>query len=177
MATESSTSLLHLNTPAVDHQVHWYPPSAVEQLMGRSAYPMVERDADGNYVLWLDESVSQPRMNLLATDLDAHLAHAAAAGVDVLVLGPATIAEVFHLPAHEAAELLDHVYVEYAPAQHAHPDHVVGLPHCRCRTLLSRRRCSTTRSAGSTCAASRCWRAEWSHKHPSGAVLVCGRLP
>jgi hypothetical protein len=32
-------------------------------------------------------------MNLLATDLDAHLAHAAAAGVDVLVLGPATMAE------------------------------------------------------------------------------------
>jgi hypothetical protein len=156
MATESSTSLLHPNTPAVDHQVHWYPPSAVEQLMGRSAYPMVERDADSNYILWLDEGVSQPRMNLLATDLDAHLAHAAAAGVDVLVLGPATIAEVFHLPAHEAAELLDHVYVEYAPAQHAHPDHVVGLPPCRCRTLLSRRRCSTTRSAGSTCAASRC---------------------
>jgi hypothetical protein len=58
MATESSTSLLHPNTPAVDRQVHWYPPSAVEQLMGRSAYPMVERDADGNYVLWLDEGVS-----------------------------------------------------------------------------------------------------------------------
>jgi predicted TIM-barrel fold metal-dependent hydrolase len=127
MTTESSTSLLHTNTPVVDYQIHWYPPSAVEQLMGRSAYPKVERGADGEYVLWLDEGVSQPRMNLLTTDLDEHLAHAAAAGVDVLVLGPATMAEVFHLPAGEAAELLDHVHVEYAAAQRAHPDHVVGL--------------------------------------------------
>jgi predicted TIM-barrel fold metal-dependent hydrolase len=127
MTPESSTSLLHPNTPVVDYQVHWYPPSAVEQLMGRSAYPKVERGADGEYVLWLDESVSQPRMNRLVVDLDEHLAHAAAAGVDVLVLGPATMAEVFHLPAGEAAELLDHVHVEYAAAQRAHPDHVVGL--------------------------------------------------
>jgi predicted TIM-barrel fold metal-dependent hydrolase len=35
--------------------------------------------------------------------------------------------EVFHLPAPEAADLLDRVHVEYAAAQHAHPDRVVGL--------------------------------------------------
>jgi predicted TIM-barrel fold metal-dependent hydrolase len=61
------------------------------------------------------------------TDLEGHLAHAAAAGVDVLVLGPATLAEVLHLPAGEAAELLNHVHTEYAAAQRAHPDHVVAL--------------------------------------------------
>jgi aminocarboxymuconate-semialdehyde decarboxylase len=127
MTTESSTSLLHPNVPVVDHQVHWYPPSAVEQLMGRSTYPKAERGPDGEYVLWLDEGISQPLMSRLATDLDEHLAHAAAAGVDVLVLGPATMAEVFHLPAGEAAELLDRVHVEYAAAQRAHPDRVVGL--------------------------------------------------
>jgi aminocarboxymuconate-semialdehyde decarboxylase len=119
--------MLHPNTPVVDHQVHWYPPSAVERLMGRSTYPKAERGPDGNYVLWLDEGISQPLMNRLAVNLDEHLAHAAAAGVDVLVLGPATMGEVFHLPADEAADLLDHVHVEYAAAQRAHPDHVVGL--------------------------------------------------
>lgn len=127
MTTESSKSLLRPNTPVVDYQVHWYPPSVVEQLVGRSAYPTAERGADGEYVLWLDEGVSQPLMNRLAVDLDGHLAHAAAAGVDVLVLGPATLAEVFHLPPGEAAELLDRVHVEYAAAQRAHPDHVVAL--------------------------------------------------
>jgi aminocarboxymuconate-semialdehyde decarboxylase len=127
MTTQPSRSWLQPNTPVVDYQVHWYPPSAVEQLVGRSAYPKVERGADGEYVLWLDEGASQPLMNRLTVDLDEHLAHAAAAGVDVLVLGPATMAEVFNLPAGEAAELLDHVHVEYAAAQIAHPDRVVGL--------------------------------------------------
>jgi aminocarboxymuconate-semialdehyde decarboxylase len=127
MTTESSKSSLRPNTPVVDHQVHWYPPSAVEQLTGRSAYPKAERGADGEYVLWLDEGASQPLMDRLTTDLEGHLADAAAAGVDALVLGPATLAEVFHLPADEAAELLDHVHVEYAAAQRAHPDHVVAL--------------------------------------------------
>jgi predicted TIM-barrel fold metal-dependent hydrolase len=127
MTTESSTSLLQPNTPVMDYQVHWYPQSALEQLIGRSTYPKVERGADGEYVLWLDEGASQPLMDRLAADLDGHLAHAAAAGVDVLVLGPATLAEVFHLPAGEAAELLDHIHVEYADAQAAHPDHVVAL--------------------------------------------------
>lgn len=128
MTTESSTTLLRPGIPVVDYQVHWYPPSAVERLRGRTAYPKAERGADGGYALWLDDGASQPLMDRLAVaDLDGHLAHAAAAGVDVLVLGPATLAEVFHLPAAEAAELLSHVHVEYAAAQRAHPDHVVAL--------------------------------------------------
>jgi aminocarboxymuconate-semialdehyde decarboxylase len=127
MTTEPSENLIRPNSPVVDYQVHWYPPSALEQLMGRSAFPKVERGADGEYILWLDEGVRQPLMDRLAADLNGHLAHAAAAGVDVLVLGPATMAEVFHLPGGEAAELLDHVHIEYAAAQRAHPDHVVAL--------------------------------------------------
>jgi aminocarboxymuconate-semialdehyde decarboxylase len=127
MTTESSKSLLRPNTPVVDYQVHWYPPSVVEQLVGRSAYPTAERGADGEYVLWLDEGISMPIMNRLAVDFDGHLAHAAARGVDVLVLGPCTLGEVLHLPPGEAAELLDHVHVEYAAAQRAHPEHVVAL--------------------------------------------------
>jgi predicted TIM-barrel fold metal-dependent hydrolase len=127
MTTESSKSLLRPNSPVVDYQVHWYPPSVVEQLVGRSAYPTAERGADGEYVLWLDEGISMPIMNRLAVDFDGHLAHAAARGVDVLVLGPCTLGEVLHLPPGEAAELLDHVHVEYAAAQRAHPEHVVAL--------------------------------------------------
>jgi aminocarboxymuconate-semialdehyde decarboxylase len=111
----------------VDHQVHWYPPSAVEQLIGRSSYPKAERDADGNYVLLLDEGISQPLTDRLAVDLDEHLKHTAEAGVDVLVLGPATMGEVMHLPVLEAVDLLEHVHLEYADAQRAHPDHVVAL--------------------------------------------------
>lgn len=127
MTTETSENLVRPNSPVVDYQVHWYPPSAVEQLMGRSAFPKVERGADGEYILWLGEGVRQPLMDRLAADLSGHLAHAAAAGVDVLVLGPATMGEVFHLPGGEAAELLEHVHVEYAAAQRAHPGHVVAL--------------------------------------------------
>jgi predicted TIM-barrel fold metal-dependent hydrolase len=131
MPTESSTTSPEPDAAApalvVDHQVHWYPPSAVEQLMGRSTYPKMERDADGGYVLWLDEGVSQPLMDRLAVDVEEHLAHAAEAGVDVLVIGPATMGEVFHLPAPEAADLLDHVHVEYAAAQRAHPDRLACL--------------------------------------------------
>lgn len=127
MTPESSKSLLHPNTQVVDYQVHWFPPSVVEQLVGRSTYPTAERGADGGYVLWLDEGISMPIMNRLAVDFDDHLAHAAARGVDVLVLGPCTLGEVLHLPAGEAAELLDRVHVEYAAAQRAHPDHVVAL--------------------------------------------------
>ena len=111
----------------VDHQVHWFPRAAVEKLILRSTYPMVERGADGGYVLWIDEGVSQPLMDRLTVDVEEHLAHATESGVDVLVLGPATMGEVTHLPAREAAELLDHIHVEYAAAQRAHPDGLVGL--------------------------------------------------
>lgn len=125
--SESGNSLLASTTPVVDYQVHWYPPSVVERLVGRTAYPRAERGPDGDYILWLDENRSQPLMSRLMADFDSHLAHAAASGVDVLVLGPATLAEVFHLPADEAAELLDRVHVEYARVQREHPDHVVAL--------------------------------------------------
>jgi aminocarboxymuconate-semialdehyde decarboxylase len=127
MTADSRQSPPHPSTPIVDHQVHWFPPSAVERFVGRSVYPKAERGADGEYIFWLDEGIKQPLMDRLTTDLEGHLAHAAATGVDVLVLGPATLAEVFHLPAGEAAELLDHVHVEYAAAQRAHPDHIVAL--------------------------------------------------
>lgn len=53
MPTESSASLLHQDTLVVDYQVHWYPPSAVAHLMGRSTYPKVEHGTDGEYVLAL----------------------------------------------------------------------------------------------------------------------------
>src|SRR5690242_11963327 len=116
MATESGKNLLNSNTPVVDYQVHWYPPSVIEQLVGRSAHPTVERDADGDYTMWLDDGVRMPIMDRLTVDLDGHLAHAAEAGVDVLVLGPACLAEILHLPAAEAAELLGRVHVAYAEA-------------------------------------------------------------
>jgi hypothetical protein len=59
------------------------------------------------------------------------------------------------LPAHEAADLLDRVHVEYAAAQRAHPDHVVAWLPSPCRSRLPRSRYSTTRSANSTYAAYR----------------------
>lgn len=127
MTTESGQGLVRPNTPVVDHQVHWYPPSVIEQLRGRPDHPKAERGPDGGYIMWLDDGLRMPIMDRLTTDLDSHLEHAAARGVDVLVLGPCTLGEVLHLPAAEAAELLDHVHVEYAAAQRAHPDHVVAL--------------------------------------------------
>ena len=58
MTTDPNRRLLHPDAPVVDYQVHWYPPTVVEQLTGRSAYPKVERGADGEYVLWLDEGAA-----------------------------------------------------------------------------------------------------------------------
>lgn len=114
-------------TTVVDHQVHWYPPSAVEMLRDRTTYPRADRGPDGGYDLWLDKGVSQPLMDRLAVDVAEHVAHATAAGVDVLVLGPATMGEVLHLPAREAADLLSHVHVAYAAAQRAHPGRLACL--------------------------------------------------
>ena len=111
----------------VDHQIHWYPRAAVEKLRGRSRYPKAERDADGGYVLWLDEGASQPLMNRLTMPVEEHLAQATEAGVDVLVFGPATMGEVLQLPGREAADLLDNVHVEYAAAQREHPERLACL--------------------------------------------------
>jgi hypothetical protein len=99
--------------------------------------------------------VSQPLMDRLTVDVEEHLAHATEAGVEVLVLGPATMGEVMHLPAREAADLLENIHVEYAAAQRAHPDRLACLPRCPCWSRLSHLRCSTARSATSTCAACR----------------------
>jgi len=116
-----------IRSTIVDHQAHWYPRAYVEALMSRSDFPRVERNPDGGYVLLIDEEDIQPRMELLTKDLEEHLEEATAAGIDMLVIGPATLGEVLHLPAHEAAELLDALHREYAAAQRAHPDRVVCL--------------------------------------------------
>jgi predicted TIM-barrel fold metal-dependent hydrolase len=127
MTTESAKNLIKPSAPVVDYQVHWYPPAVVEQLVGRSAHPTVERAPNGDYTMWLDDGVSMPIMDRLTVDLDGHLEHAAARGVDVLVVGPACLAEVLHLPAAEAGELLRRVHIAYAEAQREHPEHIVGL--------------------------------------------------
>jgi aminocarboxymuconate-semialdehyde decarboxylase len=113
--------------PIVDHQAHWYPRSYVEALIGRSSFPTASRTMDGGFELLLDEGVLMPAMDGLVKDIDEHLAQATAAGIDTLVIGPATLGEVLHLPAGEAAELLDRLHEEYSTAQRAHPDRLVCL--------------------------------------------------
>lgn len=60
-------------------------------------------------------------------DVEQHLAHTTSAGIDMLVVGPATLSEVTHLPGAEAAELLDRIHEHYAAAQRHHPDRVACL--------------------------------------------------
>ena len=115
------------NFPIVDHQTHWYPQPYVESLIGRSEYPRVERDADGGLVYLVDDGVTQPQMAALTADVEEHLAQADAAGIDMMVTGPATLAELLHLEAVEAAEMLDAIHVAYAEAQHEHPDRLAFL--------------------------------------------------
>ena len=102
MTTESSMSSHQPNAQApalvVDHQVHWYPPSAVEELMGRSAYPKAERDADGNYVLLLDEGISQPlmdRLGVVATARASFGVYNDEADIDALVAAVKAAQELF----------------------------------------------------------------------------------
>jgi predicted TIM-barrel fold metal-dependent hydrolase len=111
----------------IDHQAHWFPRPYLESLVGRSTHPLVERTAGGEYRLLLDDGADQPAMPALARDIEEHLAEASAAGIDVLVIGPATLGEVLHLPAGEAAELLDRLHEHYAAAQRDHPERVVAL--------------------------------------------------
>jgi hypothetical protein len=62
MPNESSTNSPQpiAQAPVVlDHQIHWYPRSAVDKLMRGSTYPKAER---GGYVVWLDESIAMPSM-------------------------------------------------------------------------------------------------------------------
>lgn len=116
------------DTPViVDHQAHWYPRSCVEALAGRSDYPKVERTADGGYVFLADDGIPQSAMGALTADVEEHLAQATAAGIDMLVFGPATLSEVLHLTAGEAAEMLDRIHQEYAAAQRAYPGRIAGL--------------------------------------------------
>lgn len=111
----------------VDHQAHWYPRSCVEALIGRSDYPKVVRGTDGGYIFLADDGIAQPAMGALTTDVEEHLAEADAAGTDVLVFGPATLSEVLHLPAAEAAGMLDRIHQEYAAAQRAYPGRIACL--------------------------------------------------
>ncbi|HEY0812122.1 MAG TPA: amidohydrolase family protein [Pseudonocardia sp.] len=111
----------------VDHQAHWYPDSCVEKLIGRSAYPTVRRAAGGRYEFFADDGTTQPAMEALTGDIETHLSTAADAGVDMLVIGPATLAEVMHLPIKEAVELIDPIHEAYAEARRSHPDRLACL--------------------------------------------------
>lgn len=126
-SVDSSPGDAGVQRAVVDHQAHWYPRAYVEALMARSNFPRVERTPDGAYVLLIDDEDSQPRMNQLTKDLEEHLEEATAAGIDMLVIGPATLGEVLHLPPDEAAELLGPLHEQYAAAQRAHPDRVACL--------------------------------------------------
>jgi aminocarboxymuconate-semialdehyde decarboxylase len=128
MANDRSTDSSPNGAGAVvDHQAHWYPHAYVEALIGRSKPPRVERAPHGQEVLLLDDDCRQPFLDRLVSDIEVHLAQATAAGIDVLVLGPATLGEVLHLPANEAAELLGRLHEEYAAAQRAHEDRLACL--------------------------------------------------
>jgi aminocarboxymuconate-semialdehyde decarboxylase len=111
----------------VDHQAHWYPRACIKALVGRTSPPMVERAADGSYVMTLAEGAVQPAMDALLKDIDEHLDQASAAGIDTLVIGPAMLGEVLNLEVGEAADLLDRLHQEYAAAQRAHPERVACL--------------------------------------------------
>ncbi|WP_022901467.1 amidohydrolase family protein [Humibacter albus] len=111
----------------IDHQAHWFPRRYLDRLIGRTELPRVTHDSQGGYVLEVDAGVTQPKMAELSAGIDEHLEAASAAGVDKLVIGPATLGEVLHLPAGESADLLDLLHVEYAAAQQAAPDRIAAL--------------------------------------------------
>src|ERR1700752_3887657 len=71
----------------IDHQAHWFPSAYLDTLIGRSAYPIVERMAEGGYALVLGDGIRQNGMEGLTVDVEEHIKQATAAGVDALVLG------------------------------------------------------------------------------------------
>jgi aminocarboxymuconate-semialdehyde decarboxylase len=109
----------------VDHQFHWYPSAYADVLAKRSAVPRVEIRDGGQYL-----HIAEGAGHLLAPltrDLEDHLADASACGIDVVVIGPGVLGDVLHIPAREAARLLDRLHEEYAGAQRDHPDRVACL--------------------------------------------------
>lgn len=108
----------------VDHQTHWLPPAAAK-LYERRGYPRVERLDDG-YLIELAEGAAL-RLPEIHADLDAQLAAAEEAGIDVLVSSPNLLGEVLDLPAEEAAELLMATNDCVAAAQDEHRGRFLGL--------------------------------------------------
>jgi len=106
----------------VDHQRHWYPPRYLEALLGRRDFPRTRRTGDG-WTYEVSELAPAP-VAREQTDLEHVLAVAAEHGVDAVVTGPATLGEVLHLPAAEAAELFGVLHEELAAAQRDRPDRV-----------------------------------------------------
>jgi aminocarboxymuconate-semialdehyde decarboxylase len=109
----------------IDHQTHWFPPAALEALVGRKRLPRVEK-TDAGYMLEIAEG-ARLRLGRELVDLDVQLREAAVHGVDMLVSSPVTLGEVMHLDAAEAAELLDELNAEVGRAQREHAGRFVGL--------------------------------------------------
>jgi predicted TIM-barrel fold metal-dependent hydrolase len=109
----------------VDHQTHWFPPTALEALVGRTTLPRVEKSRTG-YVLEIAEG-ARLALGPELVDLDVQLRAAEAHGVDVLVSSPVTLGEVMHLEGSEAAELLDELNAEAGRTQREHAGRFVGL--------------------------------------------------
>jgi predicted TIM-barrel fold metal-dependent hydrolase len=108
----------------VDHQTHWTPRECLEALIGRRETPRVEKQGDG-YVIFLNE-VPLP-FGTKSSELEQQFVEADAAGVDVLVSSSALLADVLHLPAEDAAEMLDRLNEAFAGAQRDYPERFVGL--------------------------------------------------
>jgi hypothetical protein len=109
----------------IDHQTHWFPPAALEALVGRTRFPRVQKSGSG-YILEVADGAGLPIAPQLV-DLEAQLNEAADHGVQTLVSSPVTLGEVMHLESTEAVELLDGLNAEVGRAQREHADRFAGL--------------------------------------------------
>src|SRR3954447_21108906 len=114
----------------VDHQSHWYPPAALDALVGRTeGYPRVER-VDGKYAI---ESAPGRQMSFAGylapsfVDVDEQLRVADEVGVDMLLSSPTGLGDVFDMEASEAAEFCELLHEELARMQRERPDRFRGL--------------------------------------------------
>jgi len=114
----------------VDYQSHWYPPAALEALVGRTeGYPRASR-ADGRYGLESAPGRSMSFAGFLApsfVDVDEQLRVADEVRIDMLVSSPTGLGDVFDMEAGEAGEFCELLHEELAREQRARPDRFRGL--------------------------------------------------
>lgn len=111
--------------PAIDCQIHWYPPSFLEWCLARTSFPRCRRDGDGFSYELAPEVFFDFQGPMI--DLEKLFERMSDAHVDVLVISSEPAFDVTGWQIDEAKEGARILNEAKALAQHENPERFVGL--------------------------------------------------